>query len=86
VLFNQLAQQYQLPLLSTDITPIRSILVGSNSKTLHLQQLLQQRGHLVACIRPTTVPENTARLRISLCSEHCTENIVRLLEDLADVF
>lgn len=86
LLFNQLAEKYQLPLCSWDRTPIRSILVGSNIKTLQLQQLLQERGHGVACIRPSTVPENTARLRISLSSAHCSEDIVRLMEDLADVF
>lgn len=86
VLFNELAKKYQLPLCSWDLTPIRAILVGDNIKTLQLQKLLHERGHFVACIRPSTVPENTARLRISLCSEHRPENIRRLMEDLADVF
>lgn len=86
IFFNQLAKKYQLPLVSWDPTPIRSILVGDNIRTLQLQKYLQERGHLVSCIRPSTVPENTARLRISLCSEHRPENISRLMEDLANVF
>jgi 8-amino-7-oxononanoate synthase len=40
----------------------------------------------VAAIRPPTVPENTARLRISLSARHSTAEINRLLEGLAQLW
>lgn len=81
-LFNQLAQQYQLPLLSWDQTPIRSLLLGSNKRALACQAFLQDRGYLAACIRPSTVPENKALIRFSLSSELTKENIEQLVGHL----
>lgn len=82
LLFNKLAKKHQLPLCSWDNTPIRSVLVGSNLNALKLQNTLQERGYIVACIRAPTVPESTARLRISLCSEHTKESIEGLVHEL----
>jgi len=82
VLFNQLANDYGIPLCSYDLTPIRSVVVGSNDRALELYHKLLAKNYFVSCIRPPTVPENTARLRISLCSEHSEDNIRALMQDL----
>mgnify|MGYP003347846358 CR=1 FL=1 len=47
-------------------TPIQPLIVGANAAALQLATELRERGILVPAIRPPTVPEGTARLRISL--------------------
>lgn len=58
------------------------LLVGSNQSALALEQALYRRGMLVVAIRPPTVPEGTARLRISLCRSHCKKDVRALLAAL----
>src|SRR5579883_438772 len=78
--FNHEAKIRSLPLVSHDATPIKSILVGENKTTLELQHYLMQFGYFVSCIRPPTVPINTARLRISLNCAHEEKQIIHLLD------
>ena len=42
------------------------LLVGDDQDALDLQQKLEQAGLLSVAIRPPTVPEGTARLRLVL--------------------
>ena len=46
--------------------PILPLLVGDDRRALSLQQQLEQAGLLSVAIRPPTVPEGTARLRLVL--------------------
>ena len=46
--------------------PILPLLIGTDSDTLALQERLQREGWLALAIRPPTVPEGTARLRLVL--------------------
>lgn len=64
-------------------TPIQPILVGSNEAALAFSGELQRRGLLVTAIRPPTVPEGQARLRITLSAAHSFDDLNRLLEALA---
>ena len=48
-----------------------------------LTQTLEERGLLVPAVRPPSVPEGTARLRISLAAGHTEEDIDRLTSELA---
>ena len=57
-------------------------MVGDNVKTLELATKLRAKGFLVGAIRPPTVPEGTARLRITLCANHTGEQIRGLLTEL----
>lgn len=77
------AKQLALPLISDAPTPIKSILIGDNQKTLALQTQLMARGFFVSCIRPPTVPKNTARIRITLTAAHTNEQITQLLDTIA---
>jgi 8-amino-7-oxononanoate synthase len=60
-------------------TPIQPLLVGSNEDTLALSEGLRQQGIWVPAIRPPTVPQGTARLRISLSAAHGEQDVARLI-------
>jgi len=64
-------------------TPIQPLLVGGNDEALALSARLAAAGILVPAIRPPTVPQGTARLRISLSADHIAEDVARLLAALA---
>jgi 8-amino-7-oxononanoate synthase len=63
--------------------PIQTRIFQSNDRTLQARDSLRGAGIEVAAIRPPTVPENTARLRLSLSARHSPSDIHRLLEGLA---
>jgi len=64
-------------------TAIQPIVIGDVQQTVRLSDKLKQAGILVSAIRPPTVPENTARLRITLNAEHSQQQIDLLLNSLA---
>lgn len=76
----QLKQQLTgFPLqLMPSITPIQPLLVGGNDAALDLSARLASQGLLVPAIRPPTVPQGTARLRISLSAAHTTDDVAQL--------
>jgi 8-amino-7-oxononanoate synthase len=61
-------------------TAIQPLLVGDNATVLALSDYLRQAGIFVPAIRPPTVPENTARLRISLSAAHSQAQVDQLIE------
>ncbi len=71
-----------LPLLDSE-TAIQGIIVGDNAAATRLSEALFEAGFLVTAIRPPTVPEGTARLRLTLSAAHTAEQIERLLDALA---
>lgn len=72
------AQALGLELMDS-VTPIQPVLLGDETLTLGVAELLRSSGFLVGAIRPPTVPVGTARLRITLCAEHSEEEVDRLL-------
>jgi 8-amino-7-oxononanoate synthase len=65
-------------------TPIQPIRMGDNQTALALSRDLEARGLLVTAIRPPTVPEGEARLRVTLSSAHSSADLDRLLAALAE--
>jgi 8-amino-7-oxononanoate synthase len=65
--------------LDPSITPIQPLIVGSNEDALRASEKLRARGILVPAIRPPTVPQGTARLRITLSAAHKAEDVQRLI-------
>jgi 8-amino-7-oxononanoate synthase len=82
--FRRGAQQLGLPLMDSN-TPIQPLLLGDNATALSASQALEQRGFLVGAIRPPTVPEGRARLRITLSAAHSEAQVDALLEALGQV-
>ncbi len=60
--------------------PILPLILGADHAALALSQRLAQRGFFVPAVRPPTVPEGTARLRITLSAAHTEADVA----DLAD--
>ena len=75
------AAALELPLMASS-TPIQPIIAGSAETALAWSQQLEQQGILVSAIRPPTVPEGSARLRITLSAAHTDRQFDRLLEAL----
>lgn len=56
-------------------TQIVPIILGSDERAVFVSQALQKEGFDVRAIRPPTVPEGTARLRLSLSSALSEQNL-----------
>jgi len=65
-------------LLAPSDTPIQPLIIGGNREALAASAALRERGILVPAIRPPTVPEGTARLRVSLSAGHRVEDVQEL--------
>jgi len=66
-------------------TAIQPLLIGDNHAALALSEGLRERGILVAAIRPPTVPQGTARLRITLSAAHSAGDVAQLIEALHEL-
>src|SRR5258706_306257 len=63
----------------------RPLVLGGNSEAVRASTALRERGILVPAIRPPTVPEGSARLRISLSAAHSEDDVLRLAAALREV-
>ena len=72
-------EKYNLMNSSSQIIPI---LLGDVGLTLEKSRRLYKEGFLVSAIRPPTVPNEKARLRLSLMSSHTEDDIDALLSVL----
>jgi len=68
--------------LAPSDTAIQPLIVGANAAALARAESLRARGILVPPIRPPTVPEGSARLRISLSAAHSIEDVRQLVQGL----
>jgi 8-amino-7-oxononanoate synthase len=66
-------------------TAIQPLLIGANQATLLLSEGLRERGIWVAAIRPPTVPQGTARLRITLSAAHSAADVNQLIVALHEL-
>ena len=62
------------------IVPIIPVLVGEDAAALEQSKRLAEQGFFVPAIRPPTVPEGTARLRISISAAHDRSMVEALLD------
>jgi len=79
--FRNGAEQLGLSLMDSP-TPIQPLLVGESATAVAMSKALEARGILISAIRPPTVPEGSARLRITFSALHSEAHVDRLLEML----
>lgn len=63
-------------------TPIQPLILGTAHRALEMSRALFQNDIIVTAIRPPTVPEGTARLRITLTSAHTMAHVESLISAL----
>lgn len=78
-----LQEHAQGPWLMTSATPIQPLVVGDNRAVMRASQALLDRGVWVTGIRTPTVPQGTARLRITFSAAHTQADVERLLHGLS---
>jgi len=61
-------------------SPIVPLIIGEAGAALEASRILLDQGFLAVPIRPPTVPEGTARLRIAFSAAHPDEAVLRLAE------
>ncbi|WP_433853285.1 8-amino-7-oxononanoate synthase [Stenotrophomonas nitritireducens] len=80
--FRDGARRNGLELMPSE-TPIQPLLCGDEATVMALGAALEQSGFMVGAIRPPTVPEGKARLRITLSALHTLEQVRALVEATA---
>ena len=63
-------------------TAIQPLVIGGNADVLRAAEFLFDQGIWVSAIRVPTVPEGTARLRITLSAAHTAQEVAQLLAAL----
>lgn len=61
-------------------TPIVPVILGEAAAALDAAAVLEREGFLVVAIRPPTVPEGAARLRITFTAGHADSDVDRLAD------
>jgi 8-amino-7-oxononanoate synthase len=63
---------------------IQPVIVGEDRRAMSLAARMRARSYDIRAIRPPTVPEGTARLRLSLTLNVSEAQISRMIADLAE--
>jgi 8-amino-7-oxononanoate synthase len=82
--FRAAATRLGLP-LTASTTPIQPLILGSARSALDASAALRAAGFWVTAIRPPTVPQGSARLRITLSAAHEREDVAALTTALARI-
>lgn len=80
--FRQGAEQLGFPLMPSN-SAIQPILIGDSRRAVKIGKRLLDDGFWVGAIRPPTVPQGGARLRVTFSALHEEQQVDRLLESLA---
>lgn len=70
--------------LSEPQSAIVPVVLGEAPRALEASRLLAAQRFLVTAIRPPTVPDGTARLRITFQADHAREDVLRLARIVRD--
>ncbi|QWD93407.1 8-amino-7-oxononanoate synthase [Polynucleobacter asymbioticus] len=64
---------------------IQPVIIGSNAHALQAAKLLDAAGYWIPAIRPPTVPEGKARLRITFSANHTVDEVKELIQTLQKI-
>ncbi|MGZ5030076.1 MAG: 8-amino-7-oxononanoate synthase [Methylobacter sp.] len=78
------AEQLGLQVMPSS-SAIQPILIGDSQNTVDISNALLDVGFLVSAIRPPTVPQGSARLRVTFSALHQEQHVDRLLDALAKI-
>ena len=67
------------------LTPIQPLIVGQTQLCLLIDQELQALGVFIPAIRPPTVPNHSARLRVTFSALHAQQDIQALIQVLMNL-
>ncbi|KAG1386866.1 hypothetical protein G6F59_016656 [Rhizopus arrhizus] len=81
-LFRSEARRHGLALMASE-TPSQPLLCGDDHSAVAMSRALEQAGWLVGAIRPPTVPEGKARLRVTLSALHSPDQVRGLVDAIA---
>jgi 8-amino-7-oxononanoate synthase len=71
--------------MSSSMTPIQPLVLGSNAAALLASHQLDEAGYWIPAIRPPTVPEGSARLRITFSANHSIDAVRELIAELQKI-
>ncbi|MDO8768415.1 MAG: 8-amino-7-oxononanoate synthase [Burkholderiaceae bacterium] len=71
--------------LMESITAIQPIIIGDNAESMRAAASLYEQGLWVPAIRPPTVQEGTARLRVTLSAAHTNDDVACVVEAINDL-
>jgi 8-amino-7-oxononanoate synthase len=66
-------------------TAIQPVILGSNANALLAAKLLDDAGYWIPAIRPPTVPNGSARLRITFSANHSEADVRQLIDTLKSI-
>jgi 8-amino-7-oxononanoate synthase len=78
------AEQIGLQVMPSS-SAIQPILIGDSQRAVDISNALLEAGFLVSAIRPPTVPQGSARLRVTFSALHEKQHVDRLLDALAKI-
>ncbi len=78
------AEQLGLQVMPSS-SAIQPILIGDSQTAVDISNALLDAGFLVSAIRPPTVPQGSARLRVTFSALHEEQHVDRLLDALAKI-
>ncbi len=79
------ASQLGLPLMASS-SAIQPLIIGDSQQTVHISNALFEQGFLISAIRPPTVPQGSARLRVTFSALHEEQHIDRLLDAFDKIY
>ncbi|MFI3156563.1 MAG: 8-amino-7-oxononanoate synthase [Methylococcaceae bacterium] len=82
--FRRGAEQLGLALMASP-SAIQPILIGDSQTAVDVSSALLNEGFLVSAIRPPTVAQGSARLRVTFSALHEEQHVDRLLDALAKI-
>lgn len=80
--FRQGAEQLGLRVMPS-LSAIQPILIGDSQTAVDISNTLLAAGFLVSAIRPPTVPQDSARLRVTFSALHEEQHVDQLLDALS---